>query len=234
MPLHTSQSSSFLSPAGRSICSYTPDSQPHPCHQQAAAYAPKFQTVHLILVTSRQEHMLLHTRQSTSSLSSAGRSICSYIPDSPPHRCHQQARAYASTYQTVHLIVVTIRQEHMLLHTRQSISSLSPAGKSICSYIPDSPPQPCHQQAGAYVPTYQTVHLIVVTSRQEHMLLHTRQSISSLSPAGRSICSYIPDSPPHPCHQQAGAYAPTYQTVHLILVTSRQNRPCIIQVVNTI
>jgi len=33
------------------------------------------------------------------------------------------------------------------------------------------------------------------------MLLHTRQSTSSLSPAGRSICSCIPDSPPHPCHQ---------------------------------
>jgi len=73
---------------------------------------------------------------------------------------------------------------HMLLHTRQSASYLSTAGRSICSYIPDSPPQPCHQQAGAYAPAYQTDHLILVTSRQEHTLLHTRQSTSALSHAG--------------------------------------------------
>jgi len=51
---------------------------------------------------------------------------------------------------------------------------------------------------GAFAPAYQTVHLVLVTT-------------------GRSICSCIPDSPPHPCHQQAGAYAPAYQTVNLIL-----------------
>jgi hypothetical protein len=63
--------------------------------------------------------------------------------------------------------------------------------------------------AGAYDFAYQTVHLILVTGLSgilEHVLLHTRQSTSSLSLdclVSWSICSCIPDSPPHHCHQQS-------------------------------
>ena len=81
------------------ICSSIPGSH-------AGAYDPPYQTV-------MQEHMLLHTRQSS-------RSICSSISDS-------HSGAYAPPYQTV-------MQEHMLLHTRQSC-------RSICTFIPDSHPQ---------------------------------------------------------------------------------------------
>ena len=143
--------------------------------------------------------------------------------------------AYAPAYQIVHLILVNSRQ-HMLLHTRQYTSSLSPVGSFLVVlyhklYTQSSAPEdgrnyrPKHVElivwyAGAYFSPYQTVHLILVNCRQR-MLLHTRQYTSYLSTAG-SICFCIPESTPHPCHQQA-AYAPSYQTVHLILVNSRQH-----------
>ena len=63
--------------------------------------------------------------------------------------------------------------------------------------------------AGAYVSAYQILQWQgwgILSGMQEHMLLHTRQS-SDKDEVDCLLCwsvrYCIPDSPPHPCHQQA-------------------------------
>jgi len=116
-------------PSGcRSICSYIPDGH-----------------LHRMKPSDMQEHMLLHTRRSSTqnvTVRYAGayaptyqtviytefhrqvcRSICSYIPDGHLHRMTPSGM-----------------QEHMLLHTRRSSTQNDTV-----------------RYAGAYAPTYQTV-----------------------------------------------------------------------------